>query len=164
MDSLNITDEIVSFLTDALAETQLQTKDENVCKSPAVYDGYLPPKKNTRRGEEDKEQDYYPFVIVRFLFEQDALYKQNTMKFKFLIGTYSKDERQGWRDTLLVMNRIKFALKEAQTIGPADLTGEIESALFEEQMKPMWHGVMEVDFLTPQVQWNGSVAGDGIDY
>jgi len=164
MDSLNMTDELVAFFTKELAETRLQTKDESVLKSPTVYDGYLPPKKNAKRGEEDTEQDDYPYVIVRFLLEEDDLKDENIMNFRFIIGTYSKDERQGWRDTLLVMNRMKFVLKEAGFVGPGQLTGKIESALFEEQMKPMWHGVMEVKFATPIVQWDRSEAGNAFNY
>lgn len=164
MDSLSMTDEIVDFLTDKLSDMSLQTKDENVFKAPTVYDGYLPPKKNARRGEDDTEQDDYPFVIVRFLFEKDNLKDSNVMKFRLLVGTYSKDERQGWRDTLDVMNHIKFALKEVGSVGPGLLTGEIEAALFEEQMKPLWRGVMEVDFATPPVQSDRSVFGDDFNY
>lgn len=159
-----MTDELVAFFTEELSEMRLQTKDENVLKAPTIYDGYLPPKKNAKRGEEDTEQDDYPFVIVRFLYEKDDLKDKNVMKFRLLIGTYSKDERQGWRDTLHVMNRMKFALKEDGFVGPGELTGEIEAALFEEQMKPMWRGVMEVDFATPVVQWNRSEAGDDFKY
>lgn len=164
MDSLNMTDELVAFFTKELAEMRLQTKDDNVFKAPTVYDGYLPPKKNARRGEEDTEQDDYPYVIVRFLLEEDDLKDENIMKFRFIIGTYSKDERQGWRENLHVMNRMKFALKEVGFVGPGELTGKIESALFEEQMKPMWHGVMEVSFATPIVQLDRSELGDAYNY
>lgn len=159
MHSLDITDALVEFLSEALSEMRLQTKDENVWKAPMIFDGYLPPKQNTRarRGEEVDEQEDYPFVIVRYLGEEDELFNRNTMQFRFLIGTYSKDEQHGWRDTLNVMNRIKIALKEAHMIGNASLTGKITSTLFEEQMRPMWHGVLEVEFETPQVQINRSV-------
>ncbi|MEA0556459.1 hypothetical protein U1P98_23175 [Lysinibacillus irui] len=164
MDALHMTDELVAFFTKELSEMQLQTKDETVFKAPTVYDGYLPQKKNGRRGEEDTEQDDYPFVIVRFLYEKDDLKDKNVMKFRLLIGTYSKDDRQGWRDTLHVMNRMKFALKEVGCVGPGELTGEIELALFEEQMKPMWRGVMEVDIATPAVKLDRSEFGDDFNY
>lgn len=160
MSSLDIVDVLVEFLQDALKEVRLQTKDETILKAPTVYDGYLPPKQNRKRGEDDPEQEDYPFVIVRYLGEEDELFKQNTMDFRILVGTYNKDEQHGWRETLSVMNKIKFALKEANSVGAAALTGKIESALFEEQMKPTWHGVMEVSFETPQVLWNRSVLDD----
>lgn len=160
MTSLDILDALVIFLQDALKEMLLSTKDETVLKAPTVYDGYLPPKQNRKRGEDDPEQEDYPFVIVRYLGEEDEMFKENNMNFRILVGTYSKDEQRGWRDTLNVMNRIKIKLKERQVIGNANLSGKIESALFEEQMKPTWHGVMEVAFETPTVQWNGRVLGD----
>lgn len=163
MDALNMTDELVAFFTDALADMRLQTKDEDIWKPPTVYDGYLPPKKNARRGDDDTEQDDYPFVIVRFLYEKDNLKDSNTIQFRFLIGTYSKDERQGWRDTLHVMNRMKFALKEVGFVGPGSLSGDIEMALFEEQMKPLWRGVIEVEFATPAVQLDRSEFGDAFN-
>lgn len=164
MDSLNMTDELVAFLKKELSEMRLQTKDEDVFKAPTVYDGYLPQKKNVRRGETDDEQDYYPFVIVRFLDEEDDLKDKNVMKFRILVGTYSKDECHGWRDTLHVMNHIKFALKEVGFVGPGELTGKIEAGLFEEQAKPIWRGIMEVSFATPPVQLDRSLIGDDFNY
>ncbi|ARK26001.1 hypothetical protein SporoP37_15855 [Sporosarcina sp. P37] len=160
MHSLNIVDDLVKFIGDSLSYMELQTKDETITKAPTVYDGYLPPKQNRRRGGEDTEQEDYPFVIVRYLGETDEIHEKNRIRFRLLIGTYSKDEQHGWRDTLSVMNRIKFALKEQQVIGPVNLTGKIDSALFEEQMRPTWHGIMEVEFEAPQIQWNRSVWED----
>lgn len=155
MLNLNLVDDLVSFLTKALNEMQLPTKDERVLKAPTVYDGYLPPKKNARRGESTEDEDY-PFVIIRYLGEEDDLNKYNTIHLRFVVGTYSTDEQHGWRDTLNLMNRIKIAVKKEQTIGAASLTGKIEMALFEEHLKPMWHGVMELSFYMPQVEWEGS--------
>lgn len=155
MLNLNLVDDLVSFLTEALKEMQLPTKDESVLKAPTVYDGYLPPKKNVRRGESTEDEDY-PFVIVRYLGEEDDLDKEDTIHLRIIVGTYSTDEQYGWRDTLNVMNRIKIAVKKQQTIGSASLTGKIEIALFEEHLKPMWHGVMEMQFTMPQIEWEGS--------
>lgn len=160
MHSLNILDSLVSFIEEALSDMSFQTKDENVWKAPSVFDGYLPPKKNKRRGEEETEQEDYPFVIVRYLGESDEVYAKNIMRFRLLIGTHNLDEQHGWKDTLAIMNRIKFELKETQVVGAANLTGTIESALFEEQRRPSWHGIMEVAFDTPQIQWNRSAWRD----
>lgn len=159
MHSLDILDHIVEFIRKDLSEMRYQTKDENVLKPPTVFDGYLPPKKN-RRGETETEQEDYPFVIVRYLGETDEVHKENHMRFRLLVGTYNRDEQHGWKDTLTIMNRIKFALKEQQVIGSANLTGKVESALFEDQARPTWHGIMEVEFETPQIQWNRSVWKD----
>lgn len=159
MHSLNILDDIVKFIEQTLSEMRFQTKDDTVTKAPAVFSGFLPPKKN-RRGENETEQEDYPFVIVRYLGETDDINVKNVMRFRLLVGTYNRDEQYGWKDTLSIMNRIKFSLKEQQIIGSANLTGKIDSALFEEQMRPNWHGIMEIEFDTPQIQWNRSAWKD----
>ncbi|MCE4044560.1 hypothetical protein LXM56_10520 [Lysinibacillus fusiformis] len=160
MLNTTLIDDLVDFLNEALKEMRLPTKDENIEKAPTVYDGYLPPKKNPSRRGEDTEQEDYPYVIVRYLGEEDEQYKENVVTLRLLIGTFSKNEQHGWRDTLNVMNRIKISLGKKQVIGAASLTGKIGMALFEEHPKPMWHGVMEVQFNLPQVVWEGSVLDD----
>ncbi|MCG7435564.1 hypothetical protein [Lysinibacillus fusiformis] len=152
-------DDLVCFFNETLKEMRLPTKDEDVERAPTAYDGYLPPKKNQskRRDDSDTEQEDFPYVIVRYLGEEDTQYKENVVALRVLIGTYSKDEQHGWRDTLNVMNRIKIALGKKQTIGAASLTGTISMALFEDHPRPMWHGVMEVQFNLPQVVWEGSI-------
>lgn len=151
MHALDITDQLVAFLQGAMNDYLLPTKD-GVEKPPTVFDGYLPAKKNARRGEDDPEQEDYPFIIVRYLGDEDELQKTNNIAFKFVVGTYNQDEQRGWRDTLGLMIRIKTKLREQQAIGTAILTGKVSTALFEEQAKPMWHGVMEVEFEMPQIQ------------
>lgn len=159
---LNITliDNLVEFLNETLKEMRLPTKDETIEKAPTAYDGYLPSKKNASRRGEETEHDDYPFVIVRYLGEEDEQYKENVTTLRLVVGTYSKDEQHGWRDTLNVMNKIKISLGKKRVIGAASITGTISMALFEEQMKPMWHGVMEVQFNLPQVAWEWSVLDD----
>lgn len=151
MHALDILDNLVSFLQTAMKDFLLPTKD-GVEKPPTVYDGYLPAKKNVRRGEDDPEQEDYPFIIVRYMGDEDEIYKQNNIAFKIVVGTYSQDEQHGWRDTMGLMIRIKTKLREEQAIGSAMLTGKVSTALFENQSKPMWHGVMEVEFEMPQIQ------------
>ena len=151
MHALDIVDQLVAFLQNAMSDYLLPTK-EGVEKPPTVYDGYLPAKKNVRRGEDDPEQEDYPFIIVRYLGDEDELHKQNNIAFKLLVGTYNQDEQHGWRDALGLMIRIKTKLREEQAIGSAMLTGKISTRLFEEQLKPMWHGMMEVEFEMPQIQ------------
>ena len=151
MHALDIVDALVVFLQNAMSDYLLPTKD-GVEKPPTVYDGYLSAKKNARRGEDNPEHEDYPFIIVRYLGDEDELHQQNTIAFKLLVGTYNQDEQHGWRDTLGLMTRIKTKLREEQVIDSAMLTGKISTGLFEEQLKPMWHGVMEVEFEMPQIQ------------
>ncbi|MGE8036821.1 hypothetical protein [Lysinibacillus sp. NPDC093692] len=160
MLNIDLIDKLVVFLNEELKEMRLSTKDENIEKAPTVYDGYLPPKEKSSRRGEDTEQEDYPFVIVRYLDEDEEQYKENVATLRLVIGTYSKDEQHGWRDTLNVINRIKIALGKKQIFGAAVLTGKMSTTLFEEQMKPMWHGVMDVQFNLPQVAWDRSVLDD----
>lgn len=160
MLNIDLIDKLVAFLNEELKEMRLSTKDENIEKAPTVYDGYLPPKATSSRRGDDTEQEDYPFVIVRYLDEDDELYKENVATFRLVVGTYSKDEQRGWRDTLNVMNRIKITLMKKRVIGAAALTGKIITSLFEEQSKPMWHGAMLVQFNLPQVAWERSEIDD----
>jgi len=157
MLNLDLIDKLVVFLNEEMKEMRLPTKDENIEKAPTVYDGYLPPKKNSSRRGEDTEPEDYPYVIVRYLGEDDDRVKENVVPLRLIIGTYSKDEQHGWRDTVNVMNRIKMSICKKQVFGAASLTGTISIGLFEEQAKPMWHGVMEVPFNLPQAEWERSV-------
>ncbi|MEF7494349.1 hypothetical protein V4V34_07150, partial [Lysinibacillus sphaericus] len=125
MLNIELLDNLVAFLNEELKEMRLSTKDENVEKAPMVYDGYLPPKATSSRRGDDTEQEDYPFVLVRFLGEADKIYDENVAELKLVIGTYSKDEQHGWRDTLNVMNKIKISLLKKRVIGAASITGTI---------------------------------------
>lgn len=156
MHVLNLVDDIVDLLKNALKDMLLQTK-EGELKPPAIYAGYLPPKQNLTRRTDDTELEDYPYVIIRYIGDIDEVFKRNIATLRILIGTFSEDEQNGWRDTVSVMIRIKSALKKQQTLGSANLTGSIGSSMFENQQKPLWKGVMEVEFEIPQIQrdWSG---------
>src|SRR5690606_28774470 len=100
---------IASFLQKQLSDMRFPSKDGTE-KTPTVYEGYLPPKKNHRRGE-TTESDDYPFVIVRFIDDVDEIDKQYIANFRILIGVYNEDEQNGWRDVAGLLTRIKFELK-----------------------------------------------------
>lgn len=160
MHGINLVDSLTNFLTDKLKDLELPTKTPDVYKTPNIYGGYPPPKLSQRSEEVDSEG--YPFVIVRYLGQTDVLFNKKTMSVRFIVGTYSKDEQNGWRDNLNVLNRIELALKETQTIGPFSITGKIELDLFEEQLRPTWHSTAIVEFEAPQIQWDRSVFEDDL--
>ena len=145
------------FLEKELQEIRLGTKNGDL-KAPEVYKGYLPPKKNGRDREDDS--DFYPFVIVRFINDDDELHGDNIANFRLVVGTYSQDEQFGWEDTLAVLQRIKLRLKELQEVGSATLYEKIESGIFENQKKPLWHGVMDVSLKLPSIHWERNVLDD----
>ncbi|WP_432702471.1 hypothetical protein [Lysinibacillus sphaericus] len=158
MHGLNLVDSLKSFLEEKLKDLELPTKIPDIYKMPNIYGGYPPPKPSQRNDEEDSEG--YPFVIVRYLGQTDVLYAKKTIAIRIIIGTYSKDEQNGWRDNLNVWNRIELALKETQTIGAFSLTGKIEVELFEEHMRPNWHSTAILEFDAPQIQLDRSVLED----
>lgn len=158
MHGMDLVDSLVIFLKEVLKDLELPTKVDEVYKAPNIYGGYPPPKPNQRNDDADSEG--YPFVIVRYLGQTDVLYDKKTMSVRLIIGTYSKDEQNGWRDNLNVWNRIEVALKEKQFIGPFSLTGKIEVDLFEEHMRPTWHSTAILEFDAPQIQSDRSVFND----
>lgn len=158
MHGIDLVDSLGNFLKETLKDLELPTKTLEVFKPPNVYGGYPPSKPSQRTDEFDSEG--YPFVIVRYLGQTDVVYDKKTIAVRLIVGTYSKDEQNGWRDNLNVWNRIELALKETQTIGPFALTGKIELDLFEEQLRPTWHSTATVEFEAPQIQVDRSVLED----
>lgn len=153
---------IANFLRENLKDMRFPTKT-GIEKTPTVHEGYLPPKKNPKRGENPDlpEQVDYPFVIVRFLGEEDDIDKDECIfSFRIPVGTYNEDEQNGWKDLTGLITRIKFLLKRKRFIGGGELTKKIETAIFEEQMKPTWHGIMDVNFKMHSAQQEGVFNND----
>lgn len=151
MTPIDLIDDLVKFIQEAVRHYDLTTKVNGQTKSPSVYAGYLPTQ-DEEDGEEVLTPSDYPFVIVRFLSETDVLNESDTTSVLLIIGTHSEDEQGGWRDAVNIATRIKIALKKIQSIGPFVLTGKIQTELFEEQSRPFWHAIMELSFHIPQVQ------------
>lgn len=159
MHGIDLVDILKDFLQEKLKDMELQTKQE-ILKAPTVYGGYLPPKPSRRERDKETDPEDYPFVIVRYLGQSDKIHDKKTIAVRIVIGTYSKDEQNGWRENVNVWNRIELALKETQAVGPFNLAGQIDFDIFEEQMRPSWHSTAVLEFEAPQVQWNRSVLDD----
>lgn len=160
MHGIDLVDTLKDFIQDKLKDMELQTKVPEILKAPTVYAGYLPPKPSRRDRDEETDSEDYPFVIVRYLGHGDKIHDKKTIAVRIIIGTYSKDEQNGWRENVNVWNRIELALKETQAVGPFNLAGQLDFDLFEEQMRPSWHSSAVVEFEAPQVQWDRSVLKD----
>ncbi|AVK85997.1 hypothetical protein C3943_22120 [Lysinibacillus sp. B2A1] len=160
MHAIDLVDTLKDFLQDKLKDMELQTKVPETFKAPTVYAGYLPPKPSRRERDEETDPEDYPFVIVRILGHVDKIHDKKTIAVRIIIGTYSKDEQNGWRENVNVWNHIELALKEMQVVGPFNLAGQIDFDLFEEQMRPSWHSSAVVEFEAPQLQWDRSVLKD----
>lgn len=159
MHPIDLVDALKGFIQEHTSHLQMATKVKGTFKQPDVFGGYLPPKENVR-GETDKDSDYYPFVIVRFLGFSDKIATGKTMEIRLIIGTYSDDEQNGWQENINLFNAIELALKEKQAVGAFILTGEIDFMLFEEQSKPNWYSTAVLSFEAPQLQIDRSEFGD----
>lgn len=151
MTPIDLIDKLVEFIKGVIKEYDLSTKVGGIKKAPFVYGGYLPTP-DEEEDDDDLTPKDYPFVIVRFLSENDDINTSNVTNVRILIGTHSEDEQNGWRDPLNIATRIKIELKKHQTIGPFVLTNKMNTELFEEQLRPFWHAIMDLSFNTPQVQ------------
>lgn len=160
MTPIDLVDELVKFLKGVVKEYDLSTKIEGINKAPSVYAGYLPPK--NRVEDEKTEQNEqpsltpndYPFVIVRFLTDTSEVNKDDSdiTNIRILIGTHSEDDQNGWRDPLNIATRIKMELNRVKSFGAFSLTDKIQTELFEEQLRPFWHAIMDLSFNIPQIQ------------
>lgn len=153
MHAIALVDSLVEFIKEVVKQYNLATKIEGVNKTPDVYPGYLPPKDDD---DEELVPNDYPFVIVRYVSEDDEISDKNTIRVRLIIGTRSDDEQNGWRDTVNIATRIKIELKKKMIIDSFSLTGKVQTELFEEQLRPYWHAVMELEFESPQVQYEWS--------
>lgn len=149
MTPIELVDGLVDFIKKVVDQYDLSTKIKDIKKAPSVYAGYLPP---DNEDDESLTPDDYPFVIVRFISDTDDIDSSDIANIRILIGTYSEDEQNGWRDTLNIATRIKIELKKKQFTGPFALTGKVQTELFEEQLRPFWHAIMDFSFVIPQVQ------------
>jgi hypothetical protein len=150
MTPIDLVDELVKFIDSVVKNYNLATKINGLSKIPSVYAGDIP-----LSDEEDEEvlvPNDYPFVIVRYLSDIDDLSDNDTTNIRIIIGTFSENDQNGWRDTVNIATRIKIELKKKQTLGPFALTGKIQTELFEEQLRPFWHAVMDLSFHIPQAQ------------
>ena len=160
MHGIDLVDALKGFILEHTNHLHMATKVNDYFKQPDVYGGYLPPKENARRGETEKEPDYYPFVVVRFLGFSDKIATGKTMDVRLIMGTYSEDEQNGWQENVILFNAIELALKEKQAVGAFILAGEIDYDLFEEQSKPHWHSTAILSFEAPQLQIERRGFGD----
>lgn len=149
MNAIVLVDDLVVSIQEIIKEYDLTTKIEGINKSPSVYAGYLPPKEDN---EGELTPNDYPFVIVRFLNDGDDIYSEDVLAIRLVIGTHSEDDQNGWRDVVNIASRIKIGLMKKRIIGPFVLTGKIQTELFEEQLRPFWHGIMDLTFNAPQIQ------------
>lgn len=149
MTPIFLVDELIKFIQPVVAHFELQTNVENApAKAPQVISGYLQEKKP---GHKQDPPDF-PHVIVRYLEDNDTE-ESSLGQVRIIVGTYSEDEQNGWRDSINVITRIKEALLEKRFIGRAfNIEKPIKTELPEEQPYPEWVAMMTVSVTMPQAQ------------
>ncbi|CDX01297.1 Hypothetical protein DPCES_1410 [Desulfitobacterium hafniense] len=150
MTPIELVDCLVEFFEEVVQNYALATKTGDTGKPPAVYAGYLPPKGKINSSE-------FPFIIVRYLDEDDE--EVDEVKIGVIIGCYSEDEQNGWRDPLNIATRLKLELRKKVVFGPYALGRKIRIELFEDQPVPNWYAVMEMAFDIPKAQIDWSEHG-----
>ena len=95
---VDLIDSICDFLRNSMImNMDLATKKDEE-KALQVIAGYLPPKKSVPDPD-------FPFVIVRIESFEDKL-DGAIANINMVIGTYSEDAQDGWRDVVNITTRI----------------------------------------------------------
>jgi hypothetical protein len=154
MSPVDLIDAICEFLTLTVKDLQLKTQSGDE-RPPQIVAGYLPPK-NPKKPE--LQEDDFPFVIARLISLEDVSekgggtgrdYAQAVVR--LVIGTYSHDAQDGWRDVANTATRIWIDLFKKRVIAKKY---RIEyPCLFEmpeEQPYPQWIGEMTTRWVVPR--------------
>ncbi|MDT3416169.1 hypothetical protein QO009_002037 [Brevibacillus aydinogluensis] len=149
MTPIVMLDQLVERLKSIVSNFELPSNVEGVKKAPQVLAGYLPEKR------QNQDQPDLPYVIARFLGDNETD-EQATATVKIIVGTYSKDQKDGWRDTLNVLTRIKQELLARPVFGGSFLVARpIKTELPEEHPYPEWWGTITLDVIIPQMEEEG---------
>lgn len=142
-----LVDEFKTFVEQVVKNYALETNQETE-KVPQVLTGFLP-SKHSEYGPD------FPFVIVRVLKGTDAS-EQSTVTIRLYIGTYSEDEKNGWRDVANIIERIRIELLRQRIIGKRfRVELPIEFEIPEEQPIPEWFGTMAMQVIVPRAVEEG---------
>jgi len=100
----------------------------------------------------DKDQDLFPFVIVKLLEgEQKGEQDENVTTVGFVIGTFDDDnQNQGYRDVTQIINKIEEVLKKEPVINRQfTLKYPLKWRILEEETDPYYYGAVETNWEMP---------------
>jgi hypothetical protein len=153
MTPIIMLDRLVERIEAIVSNIELPSNLEGVKTAPRVVAGYLPEKKPTQK----QDPPDIPYVIVRFL-EANETNQNATATVKVIVGTYSKDTQDGWRDTLNVLTRIKQELLARPVFGGSFLVDRpIKTELPEEHPYPEWWGSLTLNVIVPLMEEEGGI-------
>lgn len=131
-----LVDELKAFLEEVVANNWLETKAPDRNKPPQIVTGYLPPKDPVRADPD------FPFVIVR-LAEGTDTQEGATVTVKIIVGTYSEDAQNGWRDVANIIQRIWTELFRKRVLAKKyRVEYPMKFEMPDEQPYPEWVGIM----------------------
>lgn len=130
-----LVDELRDFVDEVVRNYWFETNRQDITKAPQVVTGYLPPKKSSPDPD-------YPFVIVRLVEGSDNP-EGATVTVKIIVGTYSEDAQNGWRDVANIIERVWIELFKKRIIGKKFMVEyPMKFEMPEEQPFPEWIGIM----------------------
>lgn len=151
MSPVDLIDAICEFLSVSVKDLQLKTQKDDI-RPPQIIAGYLPPK-NPKKPELQEED--FPFVIVRLLSFEDISekgggagrdYAQAIVK--LVIGTYSHDAQDGWRDVANTATRVWIDLFKKRVIAKKyRVEYPCRFEMPEEQPYPQWVGEITTNWI-----------------
>lgn len=101
--------------------------------------------------ETDDDPDPFPYVIVRLSSgAREAPDEAETVTVNLLFGCYDNGpDRQGHRDILNLIERVKFRFLSDPIFGPYEQTGRIEWVKPEDDPYPYYFGGIQLSFAVP---------------
>lgn len=140
-------DELVNELKTATNSLQLLTPKGKI-RAPQVVDGYLPAK----NPKDQNEVEDFPYVIARYISDIDGE-EGATAQVKVICGVFCEDEKQGWRDLLVLTDAIKtYFLANRFFGGCFSLEPPLKREFPEEQLAPEWWGWFNFIISIPSIQ------------
>lgn len=138
-----LVDELRNDVEKIVKDFCMETKTKSF-KAPQAVAGFLPSKKAT-------EVPDFPFVIVRPTKGQ-INQTEPIVTVRCIIGTYSEDEQNGWRDVANIIQRIWNELFRKRVVGKKfRLEDPLEFDIPDDQPAPYWMGMMTLRFVVPQM-------------
>jgi len=132
---VDLIDSICDFLRNStIMNMDLATKNDDE-KAPQITAWDLPPKKSVPDPD-------FPFVTVRLeRFEDNS--DGATANVNIIVGTYSRDAQDGWRDVVNIATRIWSELFRKRIVADKyRVEYPCEFILPEEQPFPQWIGML----------------------
>lgn len=138
-----LVDELRDFVDTVVKNYVLETKRPELTKPPQVLTGYLPPKNSTPDPD-------FPFVIVRLVNVTDTQ-DGATVTVNIIVGTYSEDAQNGWRDVANISQRIWTELFKKRVLAKKyRVEYPMKFEMPDEQPFPEWVGIMTTTWTVAQ--------------